>query len=430
MKLLKDKYKLLDKLDEDEKIILFLGQSVKEPVANVDIRTLKKRWLRNPDFVQRYTQEFQAMASLDSPLFMKIYDIDFFNDVFFVASEHLEGKTLQTVILEKEKLSLAQVINIITQLTRAFGQAFRENIKYRSLNYSDILLMQNGKIKITQFHIPRNIVSNAGGEQRVMSVSTDIFFIGCLFYELLTSVALFETCGLSVRNVKSAKDFKLEPHNAHGVIPKQIESLKEIIFKCVTSDIASRYQTIDELLNALVKFVQEQVNKTDVLSTMQVDPSKFSHGKDYEARNGSELKPPSIMGISPVANAAKNSEGIKIPSFASPGGEKNAEPACRTSAKDPSGEDPYAILFGKKKVSHENSCDETGSSDAASDEASDGRENDQLRPGPKNVKGNGEMWKNKKTSGGKSMLAKIANFWYSMIFTIVGFLSFLLYIFW
>jgi len=53
MKLLKDKYKLLDKLDEDEKIILFLGQSVKEPVANVDIRTLKKRWLRNPDFVQR-----------------------------------------------------------------------------------------------------------------------------------------------------------------------------------------------------------------------------------------------------------------------------------------------------------------------------------------------------------------------------------------
>ena len=91
MKLLKDKYKLLEKIDEDEKMAMFLAQTVHEPVINVDVRILKKRFMQKPDFVQRYTHEFQAMSRLDLPVFLKIYDIDFFNNLFFVTSEHVEG---------------------------------------------------------------------------------------------------------------------------------------------------------------------------------------------------------------------------------------------------------------------------------------------------------------------------------------------------
>nr|HPG56727.1 protein kinase [Candidatus Wallbacteria bacterium] len=172
MKLLKDKYKLLEKIDEDEKVMLFLAQTVKEPVVNINIRTLKQRRLKNPDFVQRYTQEFQTMAALDSPLFLKIFDIDFYQDVFFVASEHVEGESLHTILKEREKLSLAQIINIVTQLTRAFGHALRENVKYRSLTYSDIIYQVSGKIKILQFHIPRDVISNKDFENKISSVGS------------------------------------------------------------------------------------------------------------------------------------------------------------------------------------------------------------------------------------------------------------------
>ncbi|HOD39411.1 MAG: Serine/threonine-protein kinase PrkC [bacterium ADurb.Bin243] len=449
MKLLKDKYKLLEKIDEDEKVMLFLAQTVKEPVVNINIRTLKQRRLKNPDFVQRYTQEFQTMAALDSPLFLKIFDIDFYQDVFFVASEHVEGKSLHTILKEREKLSLAQIINIVTQLTRAFGHALRENVKYRSLTYSDIIYQVSGKIKILQFHIPRDVISNKDFENKISSVGSDIFFTGCLFYELLTHKPLFEADGISVRNMKTVKDFRLDSGSVKNIGPQQLEALKNIIFKCVTSDISARYQSIDELLEALVKFVSDQINKTDVLSSMQVDPSKFM-------KPGEEPSQPRRK-----TEGAKNKAGeiladIKIPSFggpekcAAPDSTRNS-PGAASAPRTRDDSDAYAILFGRKGASENKraayQAPETDMGPVSEQAASlnaDGREteinsaeNQPPEAGLKNFnikaagrKEAGEMWNNKKTAGAKSLLAKIANFWYSMLFVIAGFLSFLLYVFW
>ena len=442
MKLLKDKYKLLEKIDEDEKVMLFLAQTVKEPVFNVNIRTLKQRRLKNPDFVQRYTQEFQAMAALDSPLFLKIYDIDFYQDVFFVASEHLEGKSIQAILKERDKLSLAQIINIITQLTRAYGYALRENVRYRALTYSDIIYQTNGKIKITQFHIPRDVISNKEYDNKVSSVNTDIFFVGCLFYELLTHKQLFQTDGLSVRNVRVIKDFKLEAYNSKNLNPQQIESLKNVIFKCITSEISSRYQSIDELLNALVNFVSDQINKTDVLTSMQVDPSKFM-------KTGDSKSQPDDKTQTSKNKTDETNRDFKIPAFNSFGENKadahaafneannnktdRDRPADRSAANDNAA---YDILFGRKNAGglkqtafEINGNNPDGSASEMTADSGDTTTAD--KKSFKNTRSSsGEMWNNKKSSGGKGVLAKIAGLWYSMLFMLTGFLSFLLYVFW
>ncbi len=443
MKLLKDKYKLLEKIDEDEKVMLFLAQTVKEPVFNVNIRTLKQRRLKNPDFVQRYTQEFQAMAALDSPLFLKIYDIDFYQDVFFVASEHLEGKSIQAILKERDKLSLAQIINIITQLTRAYGYALRENVRYRALTYSDIIYQTNGKIKITQFHIPRDVISNKEYDNKVSSVNTDIFFVGCLFYELLTHKQLFQADGLSVRNVRVIKDFKLEAYNSKNLNPQQIESLKNVIFKCITSEISSRYQSIDELLNALVNFVSDQINKTDVLTSMQVDPSKFMKTSDAKFQPDDKTQ-------TPKNKMDETNRDFKIPAFNSFGENKadahaafneannnnktdRDRPADRSAADDNAA---YDILFGRKNAGglKQASFETNGNNPNGSASEMTADNNDTTTTDKKFFKNTrtsgGEMWNNKKSSGGKGVLAKIAGFWYSMLFMLTGFLSFLLYVFW
>ncbi len=443
MKLLKDKYKLLEKIDEDEKVMLFLAQTVKEPIINVNIRTIKQRRLKNPDFVQRYTQEFQAMAALDSPLFLKIYDIDFYQDVFFVASEHLEGKSIQAILKERDKLSLAQIINIITQLTRAYGYALRENVRYRALTYSDIIYQTNGKIKITQFHIPRDVISNKEYDNKVSSVNTDIFFVGCLFYELLTHKQLFQTDGLSVRNVRVIKDFRLEAYNSKNFNPQQLESLKNIIFKCITSEISSRYQSIDELLNALVNFVSDQINKTDVLTSMQVDPSKFM-------KTGENKSQPDDITQTSKNKPDDTNRDFKIPAFNSFGENKpdtrtafneannnnkpeRDRPADRSAADDNAA---YDILFGRKNAGglkqasfETNGNNPDGSASEITADSSD--TTTAVKKSFKNTRtSGGEMWNNKKSSGGKGVLAKIAGLWYSMLFVLTGFLSFLLYIFW
>ena len=444
MKLLKDKYKLLEKTDEDEKVMLFLGQTVQEPVVNVDIRSLKKRWMQNPEFVQRYTQEFHTMATLDSPLFLKVYDIDFSNNIFFVATEHVEGKTIYDVIKDRMKLSLAQVINIITQISKALGHAMRENVKYRSLTYSDIMFSDNGKIKILKFHVPRNVSSPLGLESAkdsvapVASQSSDIFFIGNLFYEILTFETLVSTA--SVRNVKSVKDFHFEAKNTPGLKPAQSESVKELIYKCVTSDMASRFQTIDELLAALVKFVQDQVNKTDVLTSMQVDPSKF---KKNEKKETAENKAPSIInGTLGKSGAEKETAHEQL--LAAP-----VKPQKTEAREKPSkniSDDPYDILFGKtrtveplKKGEFSMLNDEAAPQNLPGPEKNN--ENESETASFENVNGSpactentgkeniGPMWKNKK-SGGSGIFAKLAGFWYTMLLMIMSFLGFVLYIFW
>lgn len=454
MKLLKDKYKLLEKIDEDEKVMLFLAQTVKDPVVNVDIRTLKQRRMKNPEFVQRYTQEFQTMATLDSPLFLRVIDIDFHQDVFFVVSEHVEGRSVQTILKERENLSLAQIINIITQLTRAFGHALRENVKHRSLTYSDIIYQPNGKIKILQFHIPRDVISNKDFENKISSVSADIFFIGCLFYELLARAPLFTADGISVRSLRVIKDFKLEAGSVKNIAPPQIEAIKNIIFKCITSDISARYQSIDELLNALVRFVSDQINKTDVLTTMQVDPSKFM-------RTGADEAPADKKTQDGKGKNQPSFADFKVPAFKGPGDTTQSGnpdfPMNLNSVREKRSGAPvndeaaYDILFGKKNAREMKTVAYGGDTKSAGEDASgenpftanensqqyDQSENDASAEAPvrsKTAAGgrsvDGEMWSNKKTAGAKSLLAKIASFWYSMLFVITGFLSFLLYVFW
>jgi len=443
MKLLKDKYKLLEKTDEDEKVMLFLGQTVQEPVVNVDIRSLKKRWMQNPEFVQRYTQEFHTMATLDSPLFLKIYDIDFSNNIFFVATEHVEGKTIYDVIKDRVKLSLAQVINIVTQVSKALGHAMRENVKYRSLTYSDIMFSDNGKIKILKFHVPRNVSSPLGLDSSrdtvvpIASQSSDIFFIGNLFYEILTFETLVSTA--SVRNVKSIKDFAFEAKNTPGLKPAQSESVKELIYKCVTSDMASRFQTIDELLAALVKFVQDQVNKTDVLTSMQVDPSKF---KKSGKKESAESKAPSI-----INGTLGNNDAEKEPSRESSSAAVKAQKSeAREKRPGNISDDPYDILFGKtrtveplkkgefsmlndeaapQKLQMPKKSDENSLEEASLEEES-GAPVEAKNMNKENI---GPMWKNKK-SGGSGIFAKLAGFWYTMLMMIMSFLGFVLYIFW
>ena len=501
MKLLKDRYKLLEKIDEDEKVALFLGQTVKEPVANIDIRIVKARFMQKPEFIQRYTQEFQAMAKLDSPLFMKVFDIDFFNNLFFVASEHVEGKNLNTLIKEKTPLTLAQIINIITQLTRAFGIALKENIKYRSLTYEDIVMLDNGKLKILQFHIPRNNTANPEDCSKIQSPSSDIFFIGCLFYEMMSFESIF-SLDATVKKIRTIKDFSLDVKR-HGIKPAQIEKIKELIYRCITGDITSRYQTIDEVLTALNKFVQDQINTTDVLTTMQVDPGKFktSETKTQARTKTGPVSVPSILsaGIKNLGTeqAANNSE---IPQIISVNQEEAAAGHSEKEQSLKKDADPYDIIFSKKPVnemmgeikakprktgaaapkgkslsesleaginekntaakeknssnyitpetsftdknlSGENFGAECGSNIEesgikntdlfdAEDNAGERRQSGETNKAMKNGTGDAEgvMWKNKKSSGG--IFAKIANFWYTMMFVLIGFLSFALYIFW
>lgn len=446
MKLLKDRYKLLEKTDEDEKVVKFLGQTVTEPVASVDILTLKKRWMQNPEFVQRYTQEYHSMASLDSPLFLKVYDIDFSNNLFFVATEHIEGRTIHDMLIMRDRLSLAQIINIVTQVARALGHAMRENIKHRALTYSDIVLTEAGKVKITQFRIPRNVTSSfdsdaaSGKPLPVPGQSSDIFFAGSLFYELLTFEPLASVA--SVRQIKAPKDFTITVRNAGGMKPVQTEGVKEIIYRCVTAEISARYQTIDELLAALVKFVQEQVNKTDVLTTMQVDPARFAKDEKKAAQR-EPVAPPQIL---------PGALGKAQPPEGKPASSKVSALPQQPAAHD----DPYAILFGKAPLTAKPTRGESaaakappaasrtspaspsqpaldGSAAPAHEEAGldDGDEMPAKAPAAvqePSDPGATSIWKNRKS--GKSLFAKIANFWYTMMLAITSFLCFVLYIFW
>jgi hypothetical protein len=250
------------------------------------------------------------------------------------------------------------------------------------------------------------------------------------------------------------KDFKLEAGSVKNIAPPQIEAIKNIIFKCITSDISARYQSIDELLNALVRFVSDQINKTDVLTSMQVDPSKFMRTgadevqADKKTQDGKGKNQPSFA-------------DFKVPAFKGPGDTTqngNSDfPLNLNSGKEKRSGAPandeaaYDILFGKKNAREMKTVAYGGDAKSAGEDASgenpfmarensqqyDQSENEDSAEAPacsKTAAGgrsaDGEMWSNKKTAGAKSLLAKIANFWYSMLFVITGFLSFLLYVFW
>ncbi len=235
---------------------------------NVAIKVLPQHLTTDPAALKRFQREAKAIAALNHPNILAIYEFDTTNSISFVVTELLEGETLR-VRIARQPLDEKAAVEIAIAVADALSAAHNKGVIHRDLKPENIFLTSDGRVKILDFGLARIIP--AVSEQEVAQVETgagfvrgtipymspeqlrgteldartDIFSFGCVLYEMLTGCKAFhhtsneETIGAILHK---------EPPSLNEKISAPVH---DIVSRCLKKEPTERFASAQELLSAL-----------------------------------------------------------------------------------------------------------------------------------------------------------------------------------
>jgi len=234
----------------------------------VAIKILKDEFLDNEDFIRRFKNESKAIAVLNHPNIVRVYDVSFGDMIQYIVMEYIDGITLKEYIDMQGVLDWKETVHLTTQILRALQHAHENGIVHRDIKPHNIMLLQDGTIKVTDFGIAR-FSSNATRtmtEQAIGSVhyiapeqargektdgKTDIYSVGVMMYEMLTGKLPFDgDSAVSVALMQLQAKAK-RPREVNPDIP---EGLEEITVKAMQKNPDDRYHSALEMLSDIERF--------------------------------------------------------------------------------------------------------------------------------------------------------------------------------
>jgi len=238
----------------------------------------------DPETILRFQSEALAVARLQHPNIVQIFDSGTYEQQPYFSMEYVDGCTLSRWMADKPQAPRVAAAMVET-LARAIHYAHENGIIHRDLKPANVLLNRNGQPKITDFGLAKLIndhsvahtmPGNAMGTPEYMapeqiageaiSPATDVYTLGVILYEMFTGRRPFEgdTKWLTLERIRTE-----EPVSPVRLRPSTPRDLETICLKCLRKEPGQRYATAQALAN---------------------DLSRFLNGEPIHARPASELE--------------------------------------------------------------------------------------------------------------------------------------------
>ncbi|MEG1427545.1 MAG: Stk1 family PASTA domain-containing Ser/Thr kinase, partial [Oscillospiraceae bacterium] len=276
----------------------------------VAIKILKEEFAENSEFLRRFRNESRAIAVLSHPNIVKIYDVSFGDRIQYIVMEFIDGITLKDYINKKGILSWKEAMYFTVQILRALQHAHEKGIIHRDVKPQNIILLQDGTIKVTDFGIARfsqsetqTMTDKALGSVHYIapeqargdftSDKADIYSLGVMMYEMLTGQLPFEA-----DNAVSVAIMQLqtEPQKPRLINPQIPVGLEEITMKAMEKKPSMRFQSAGEMLADIERFRQnpnmtftynyqqdlEATRQMDVLEDPRKSTTVYRDNYEYE----------------------------------------------------------------------------------------------------------------------------------------------------
>lgn len=234
----------------------------------VAIKILKDEYLNNEEFIRRFKNESKAIAMLSHPNIVKVYDVSFGDMIQYIVMEYIDGITLKEYIDRQGIIEWKDALHLATQILKALQHAHECGIVHRDIKPQNIMLLQDGTIKVTDFGIARfsDKATRTMTEQAIGSVhyiapeqargdvtdgKTDIYSVGVMLYEMLTGKLPFD--GDSAVTV-ALMQLQSTPKHPREVNPGIPIGLEQITMKAMQKQPSARYTSAAEMLSDIERF--------------------------------------------------------------------------------------------------------------------------------------------------------------------------------
>lgn len=266
-----DRYEIIRVIGEGGMANVYLAM---DTILNrkVAVKVLRGDLATDEKFVRRFQREALSASSLNHPNIVEMYDVGEDDGNFYIVMEYVEGKNLKQLIKRRTKLSLPEVIDIMKQLTDGIAHAHDSFIIHRDIKPQNMLILDNGLVKITDFGIA--VALNSTQLTQTNSVmgsvhylppeqaagkgatfKSDIYSLGILMYELVTGKLPFKGENAVEIALKQMKEPIPSVREEDESIPQSVEN---IILKACAKNPKNRYENAREMYYDLCKCLDEE----------------------------------------------------------------------------------------------------------------------------------------------------------------------------
>lgn len=285
---LNDRYKILKLIGSGGMANVYLAHDMILD-RDVAVKMLRMDYSNDPDFVRRFQREAYSVTSLSHPNIVSSYDVGEEEGLQYIVMEYVEGETLKEYIQHHTPIKPKEVLRIMEQLTAAIAHAHHFQIVHRDIKPQNILINQDGIVKVTDFGIATastaatitqtnsvlgsvHYLSPEQARGGVANKKSDIYSLGIVMFELLTGELPFS--GESAVSI-ALKHLQSEVPPPTTINPEIPQSVENIVLKATAKDIFYRYDSADEMkLDVQTALDTDRLNEKPFVIPVNEDETK------------------------------------------------------------------------------------------------------------------------------------------------------------
>ena len=272
---LDSRYRLLSRLGTGGMAEVWAAEDT-ELGRQVALKMLHSRLAADQDFVERFRREASAAAGLQHPNVVSVYDRGESQGTYYIAMEYLRGASLKDLV-RRGPLDAGYAVELVVQVLRAAGFAHRRGIVHRDLKPHNVMLDDEGRVKVTDFGIARagasdmtetgsimgtaQYLSPEQAQGHAVTPASDIYSIGVMLFELLTGRVPFEgesPVTIALRHVSEP------PPPPSRLNPRVSPALDAVVLRALAKDPRDRFADADEFIAALTAAQTSPEDATEV----------------------------------------------------------------------------------------------------------------------------------------------------------------------